>query len=125
MDKYQIIENKITNYFQKKATELNLEFNDLSIIITNQNNKLYYILYCGNKTVAYQKLDEILNLNILEKAFASTSKVETTLNNAINKIVPEQNCDRNNIQLLLKSNKSYSVLKNFIKIKDINLTEIL
>lgn len=126
MDKYATIENKLQSFFQKKASELNLNFADLSIIITTNNNKtLNYTLYNGGKIVDKQNLDDILNLNMLEKMYASNSKVEATLNDAIDKINAAQNDERCNIQLLLKSNKTYFALKNWTILKEINLTEIL
>lgn len=131
MDKYQIIETKIQDFFIRKAKEYGGVLQGYKLIIS-YDGVLRYELYNENKFHGYKKIDEILNVSFLEKAAISMMQnpvtaqtVEKTLLQTITKTANENNVIDKNIQLLLLPTKKYYALKNRIKIKDINLTEIL
>lgn len=132
MNKYQIIENKIQDYFIKKAKEYGGMIESYKLIIS-YDGILRYELYGNNNAFhGYKRIDEILNISFLEKAAVSMMKnpvtsqtVEKTLLETITKAANENDVIDKNIQLLLLPTQKYYTLKNRIKIKQINLTEIL
>lgn len=125
MDKYTIIEEKIGNFFIKKAKEYGGLIENYKLIIS-YDGKLRYELYGTNNAFhGYRKLDEILDLNLIEKLAVSNQTIENTLLNAITKIAMENDARDKQIQLMLLPTQKYSALKTRMKIKDINLKEIL
>ena len=95
-------------------------------MIVSYDGKLRYELYGSNNAfLGYNKIEDIFNLNFIEKAFVTYPKVEQTLLETINRIAQEQNETAKRIQLLLLPTKQYFALKNRQKTREINLTEIL
>jgi hypothetical protein len=132
MDKYALIEKKISDYFTKKSQKYGGLITDFKLIIS-YDGKLRYELYgVNNLFCGYKKLDDILNVSMFEsmaikmmKNPISAQTVEKTLFETIQKIAKEQNAEEKQIQLLLLPNKQYGALLARKKIRDINLTEIL
>lgn len=124
MDNYELlIQEKLDTFFKKKATELNLSIDNLGLMIANSPG-LTYNLYNDKKHIDHERLSNILNIGALQMIVAKV-KVESMINNAISKIAAEEGCDKKDIQLLLKSNKTYFALKNRTFLKQIKLNEIL
>lgn len=125
MDKYKTIEQKITAFFNEKAEEKRVKPDQLKLIISYDGMLRYELWDTIGGFHGYRKLDEILKLNFLEKAFVSNKDVETTLLKTIERFANENQVMSKEIQLLLLPDLKYNALKQRKKIKDITLNQIL
>lgn len=121
MDKQKLIEKKLKSFFERKANEINCDFNDLKLIIFKEKTIRYSLYNKENKFLKTCTIQEIINLDFVEKFVVSNDDVEKILIESINKISTEIE----KTQLLLLPNNTYFVLKNWAVFKKINLNEIL
>lgn len=126
MNKNEIIQKKITAFFKSKESFLKrIEFENLSIIISSENNELFYDLLNNGAQMQSIKLDEVLKLTLIEKAFVSNKSVEEILKKSFDKYSSENNVPKNKIQLLISANGYYYLCIDGQKKQTITINDIL
>lgn len=125
MDKYKVVEEKIADFFIKKAKQHGGLIENYKLIISF-DEKLKYEVYGENNSFhGWHKIQEIFNLNLIEQAFVSYKSVEETIFKTVAKFSVENEATQKQIQLLLMPTQQYFVLKNRQRIKEIKLKEII
>lgn len=132
MDKYSLIKSKIDSFFTESSKQLNTQKEIFKLLISF-DGKLRYELYgINNAFHGYKKIEEIVKVSVAEKMLMKTfgkeithEDIEKTLLQSITKIAQENNCVDQQIQLLLLPTNKYYAMHKRIKLREINLNEIL
>lgn len=125
MDVSKVIEGKISDYFAKKAEQYACAKSSLSILVEisdREKQKALVALYKDKKFLAWVKLDELLNLSMLESLVTSSSKVSKILYDSILKY---ENEFKTQAQIAIYSNLEYYAMEKYQPKKQITINDII
>lgn len=120
-----IIEKKLTAFFQTKQVVGRIKTDDLSIHISvNSENKFTYALHKHDAFLNLVALEDVLKLTMLESLVVTNKTVEDILMKAIVKYATQYNVMADQVKLKLTGKKTYFYIVNGTAVQT-GITDIL
>lgn len=126
-EKVKLFQAKLDKFFESKALQKKITKESIKLIVSfRKDGTLRYEVWdWNNNFLGDEKIDGVIALNMLERAFTSYEKIESGLIEKMAAYGKQHLILPSEMALLIKPTHEYAVLKNRSKFNDILLNEIL